>query len=388
MKINLPVLSDADRRSHGEPRTAVSEHTPAASRFIALDAFRGATMALMVLVNNAGDGNNTYGPLQHSAWNGWTITDVVFPTFLWIVGVAITLSLGRRLERGVARRQLMGQVLSRAIVLYSLGLLVYLFPRFDFSTMRVLGVLQRIAICYLIASVIYLWTTTARARILWIVSLLAGYWLVMKLVPAPGYEAGRLDIEGNLAHYIDRIILGRHNYLSTKTWDPEGIVSTLPAIATTLFGVLAGQLLRWKKSLMERTTVLFLIGNTLLAAGLICDRWLPINKKLWTSSFAIFMAGLAFLLLAMFLYLVDHLGYQRLFQPFVILGMNAITVYMLSELLAISLDRLGLHDWIYQHWFAVLASPRNASLLWAIAFTLLMYVAAYILYRKKWFLRV
>src|SRR6185312_12573130 len=261
---NLPALSE----------TAVSEHTPTASgptasRLVALDAFRGATMALMVLVNNAGDGHNAYGPLQHSAWNGWTITDVVFPTFLWIVGVAIALSIGRRLERGVARSQLMGQVLRRAVVLYALGLLVYLFPRFDFSTMRVLGVLQRIAICYLIAAAIYLSTTTARARILWIVLLLAGYWLLMKLVPAPGYDAGRLDIEGNLAHYIDRIILGRHNYLFTKTWDPEGIVSTLPAIATTLFGVLAGQLLRWKKSLMERTTVLFLIGNTLLAAGLI-----------------------------------------------------------------------------------------------------------------------
>ena len=345
-------------------------------------------MALMVLVNNAGDGHNTYDPLQHSAWNGWTITDVVFPTFLWIVGVAITLSLGRRLERGLGRTQLMGQVLSRAAVLYSLGLLVYLFPRFDFSTMRVLGVLQRIAICYLIASAIYLWTATARARILWIVSLLAGYWLLMKLIPVPGYGSGRLDIEGNLAHFIDRSILGRHNYASTKTWDPEGIVSTLPAIATTLFGVLAGQLLRWKKSLMERTTMLFLIGSTLLAAGLICNSWLPINKKLWTSSFAIFMAGLAFVLLAIFLYLVDHLGYQRLFQPFVILGMNAIAVYMLSELLAISLDRLGLHDWMYRHWFAVLASPRNASLLWAIAFTLLMYGGTYILYRKKWFLRV
>jgi predicted acyltransferase len=344
-------------------------------------------MALMVLVNNAG-GDNVYGPLRHSEWNGWTITDVVFPTFLWIVGVAITLSIGRRLERGVARRELMGQVVRRALVLYALGLIVYLFPRFDFSTMRVLGVLQRIAICYLIASAIYLSTTTTRARILWIVSLLAGYWLLMKLAPVPGYGAGRLDLEGNLAHYVDRVVLGRHNYLFTKTWDPEGIISTLPAIATTLLGVLAGQLLRLKKSLMERTTALFFIGNVLLAIGLICDVWLPINKKLWTSSFTLFMAGLAFLLLATFLYLVDHLGHRRWFQPFVIMGMNAIVVYMLSELLAISLDVLRVHDWLYLHCFAVLASPRNASLLWAIAFTLLMYLAAYIMYRKRWFPRV
>jgi predicted acyltransferase len=152
--------------------------------------------------------------------------------------------------------------------------------------------------------------------------------------------------------------------------------------------VLAGQLLRMKKSLMERTTALFFMGNTLLAIGLICDVWLPINKKLWTSSFALFMAGLASILLAMFIYLVDHRGYRRLFQPFVIIGMNAITVYMLSELLAISLNVLRLQGWLYQHWFQVLASPRNASLLWAIAFTLLMYLAAYALYRKKWFLRV
>jgi predicted acyltransferase len=345
-------------------------------------------MALMVLVNNAGDGHNFYGPLSHSGWNGWTITDAVFPTFLWIVGVAITLSVGGRLERGVARSALMRQVVRRALVLYALGLLVYLFPRFDFSTMRVLGVLQRIAICYLVATAIYLSTTTIRARVLWILSLITGYWLLMKLVPVPGFGPGRLDVEGNLAHYVDRIVLGRHNYLPTKTWDPEGIISTLPAIASTLFGVLAGQLLRMKKSLMERTTALFFMGNTLLAIGLICDVWLPINKKLWTSSFALFMAGLASILLAMFIYLVDHRGYRRLFQPFVIIGMNAITVYMLSELLAISLNVLRLQGWLYQHCFQVLASPRNASLLWAIAFTLLMYLAAYALYRKKWFLRV
>jgi predicted acyltransferase len=366
----------------------VSERSAGFPRLVALDAFRGATMALMVLVNNAGDGHNVYGPLRHSEWNGWTITDVVFPAFLWIVGVAITLSVGSRLERGVPRSALMQQVLRRALVLYALGLLVYLYPGFHFSSMRVLGVLQRIAICYLIASAIYLATTTVRARIVWIISLLAGYWLLMKLVPVPGFGSGRLDVEGNLAHYVDRIVLGQHNYQSTKTWDPEGILSTLPAIATTLFGIVAGQLLRLKKSLMERTTILFLIGNMLLAIGLICDVWLPINKKLWTSSFALFMAGLSSILLAMFLYLVDHLGYRRCFQPFVIMGMNAIVIYMLSELLAISLNVLKLQDWIYRHCFLVLASPRNASLLWAISFTLLMYLAAYIMYRKRWFPRV
>jgi predicted acyltransferase len=218
--------------------------------------------------------------------------------------------------------------------------------------------------------------------------LLGGYWLLMMLVPVPGYGPGRLDVEGNLSHYVDRIVLGHHNYASTKTWDPEGIVSTLPAIATALFGMLAGQVLRMKTSLAERMTTLFFIGNALLAAGLICDIWLPINKKLWTSSFSLFMAGLAFVLLAMFVYLVDYLGYQRFFKPFVIMGMNAITVYMLSELLASTLDATGLHEWLYQHGFAVLASPPNASLLWAVSFTLLMYLAAYAMYRKNWVVRI
>ena len=354
-------------------------------------------MALMVLVNNSGDGSHTYGPLNHSDWNGWTITDVVFPSFLWIVGVSMTLSLGGRLDRGVAKSALMLQAFRRAAIIYALGLLVYMVPFFDFSTMRILGVLQRIGICYFIASAIYLWTPKVRAQIVWIVSLLAGYWLIMMLIPTPGYGAGRLDLEGNISHYVDRIVLGAHNYSGTKTWDPEGIISTLPAIATALFGILAGHVLRLRKSLPERTTIMFLAGNALMALGLICDIWLPINKKLWTSSFSLFMAGLDFVLLAGFVYLVDGRGYRRVVQPAVIMGMNAISIYMLSELLAIGLGTVrwrtgatttNLQTWLYKTCFAPLASPYNASLLWAVVFTLLMYAAAYGMYKKKWFIRI
>src|ERR1700712_5328598 len=214
-----------------------------AERLVALDAFRGATMAFMVLVNDAGDGRHVYAPLQHAEWNGWTPTDVVFPSFVWIVGVALTLSLGKRLAAGISRGALFTQALRRALILYLLGIAVYAAPAFNPSTQRLLGVLQRIAICYLAAVAIYL-TTKVRGQILWIIGLLASYWLLMAFVPVPGFGAGRLDIEGNFAHYIDRIVLGAHNYHSTKTWDPEGIVSTLPAIATALFGILCGQLLK------------------------------------------------------------------------------------------------------------------------------------------------
>ncbi|HTP89646.1 MAG TPA: DUF5009 domain-containing protein [Bryobacteraceae bacterium] len=361
---------------------------PTGERLVSLDAFRGATMALMVLVNTPGDGGHVYAPLQHSEWNGWTPTDVVFPSFLWIVGVALTLSLTKRIEAGVPRSRLFLQACRRAAIIYVLGLIVYAWPDLSLHTQRLLGVLQRIAICYLIAVAIYL-TSSIRGQLIWIGGLLAGYWMLMTLVPVPGYGPGQLgDVDGNLAHYVDRIVLGSHNYVWTKTWDPEGIVSTIPAIATALLGIMAGHILRLKRTLAERTTWLFLAGSLLLTAGLICDIWLPINKKLWTSSFALFMAGLDFQVFAIFLWLMDGMGWKRPAKPLVILGMNAIAVYMASELLDQVLWATHLRGWIFTHVFAPLASPINASLLFALAYVLLMYAIAYVMYRRGWFLRV
>lgn len=368
---------------------------PFTERVVSLDAFRGATMALMVLVNTPGDGGHVYAPLQHSEWNGWTPTDVVFPSFAWIIGVALTIVLSRRLAAGVPRTQIFAQAFRRAVILYVLGLVVYAYPSFDLSTQRLLGVLQRLAICYLIGTAIYL-TTKIRGQIIWIVSLLAGYWLLMKLVPVPGYGAGRLDLEGNFAHYIDRIVLGSHNYAYTKTWDPEGIVSTIPAIATVLFGIMAGHILRMQRTLAQRAAWLFGAGVLLLAAGQICDIWLPINKKLWTSSFSLFMAGLDLVIFALMVWLVDVRGYKRFTKPLVIMGMNAITVYMVSELLDQVFDVIrftsggkivNLHWWL-NSLFTAVASPINASLLFAISYTLLMYLVAYVMYRRGWFVRV
>jgi predicted acyltransferase len=311
---------------------------------------------------------------------------------MWIVGVALTFSLAKRIAAGVPRSWLLLQACRRAAILYLLGIVVYMYPNFDPSTQRLLGVLQRIAICYLIAVVIYL-TTGIRGQIAWIVGLLAGYWLLMALVPVPGYGAGHFDLTRNLAHYVDRVVLGRHNY-EGATWDPEGIVSTLPAIATVLFGIMAGHILRLKRALSNRVVVLLVTGLLLLAAGLICNTWLPINKKLWTSSFALFMAGLDFVVFAIFLWLVDGRGYKRFTRPFVILGMNAIAVYMASELVdeilnAIHLSAgVTLRHWLFDTLFRPIASPYNASLLYALSYVLLMFLFAYGLYRRRWFLRV
>jgi len=354
---------------------------------------RGATIALMIVVNDAG-GPVSYHPLNHAAWNGWTITDTVFPTFLWIVGVSITLALGKRLSAGASRASLMVPIFRRAAILYAFGLLLYAFPAFDGSSFRILGVLQRIAICYLIGALIYLYTGV-RGQLATLIGLMAAYWLLMSFAAVPGYGSGRLDLDGNFAHYVDRIFLGKHNYRG-GTWDPEGIVSTLPSIATVLFGILAGHVLRLKSVLSERTTWLFVIGNALLGLGLICDIWLPINKKLWTDSFAIFMAGLDFVLLAGFIWIVDHLGYQRYVRPLLIVGVNAITLYLASEFGSEFLDlihvssggtQVSLHDWIYSLILNI-ASPINASLLYAVGYLMVMYVIAWVMYRQRWFVRI
>jgi predicted acyltransferase len=264
---------------------------------------------------------------------------------------------------------------------------VYAAPAFDPGTQRLLGVLQRIAICFLAAALIYL-TSGIRGQIAWLVGLLTVYWLLMAYAPVPGFGAGHLDVEGNFAHYVDRIVLGPHNYRPTKTWDPEGIVSTLPAIATAIFGLLCGQVLKLEKSLRDKVLRMVLIGIVLVSAGQICNIWLPINKKLWTTSFSLFMAGLDFLLLTGFIWAVDMRGYRKIVKPLVIMGLNPITIYMLSELLAEALDETGLHRSIYDSVFRPVASPYNASLLWALAYTGLMYIAAWAMYKKGWVVRV
>jgi predicted acyltransferase len=364
-------------------------------RLVSLDAFRGATMAFMVLVNTAGTGDHVFPPLQHAHWHGWTPTDVVFPSFVWITGLSMTLSLGRRLEAGTSTKSaLLLQALRRALILFALGLLIYSFPVPDLGTFRILGVLQRIAIAYFVSAAIYLYSGV-RGQVLWTLGFLASYWLLMFYAPVPGYGAGRLDIEGNFAHYIDRIVLGSHNYINTKTWDPEGIVSTLPAIASCLLGILAGHVMALRSwSVTRRARELALLGSVLLSAGLIGDQWLPINKNIWTSTFALFMAGLDCMLFGLFLWVADVLQWGRFFRPLVIMGMNAIAIYMSSELIDVTLYKIPmgastLRVWLYETLFAPLSSvPEVSSLLYAMAYVALHFVIAWVLFKKNWFIRV
>lgn len=365
-------------------------------RLVSLDVFRGATIAAMILVNNPGTWAAVYPPLRHAEWHGWTFTDLVFPFFLWIAGVAMTLSFAKRVARGDNRWRLFLHTLRRSAIIFGLGLLLNGFPYFSLETWRIPGVLQRIAVCYLLAAAIFL-LTNWRGQVLWTVGLLAAYWMLMTLVPVPGLGPGWLEKGANLAQYVDGLVLGRHMWAQTGTWDPEGIVSTLPAIATMLFGVLTGHLLRSARSAEEKTAWMFFSGNALVFAGLVMNVWLPINKNLWTSSYSVFMAGMALNVLACCYWLVDVKGYRAWAKPFAIYGMNAIAVYVLAGVLegALGAIRLAgparpvsLQDFLFQHLFAPLASPRNASLLWALCFVLAIYSVAWFMYRRKWFVKV
>jgi predicted acyltransferase len=375
-------------------------------RLLSLDAFRGATIAGMILVNNPGTWSEIYPQLRHASWNGWTFTDWIFPFFLWIVGVAMTYSFAKRKEAGDPKGKLMLHVAKRALVIFAFGMFLAGFPfglfldhHFSLSTIRIPGVLQRIAICYFFASLIYLYSGT-RAQVAWIVGLLAGYWLLVKLVPVPGYGAGVLEPTGNLCWWIDSNLLAGHTWRGAPVpgFDPEGILSTIPAIATTLFGVLTGTWLRTDRSKEEKTAWMFVAGNFLLLLGATLDMWLPINKNLWTSSYSVFMAGWASVCLAMFYWLIDVKGYTKWATPFVIYGMNAITVFVLAGVVGRLLGLIhvaqpdgtstSLQRYIFETFYLPIASPINASLLYAITFILVMFLVVWLMWKKKWFLKV
>lgn len=356
-------------------------------RLTSLDAFRGATIAAMLLVNNAGDWNHVYPPLLHAKWHGWTPTDLVFPFFLWIVGVSMTFSFARRMARGDGRRAILLHVLRRSALIFAVGLFLNAFPAFDFEHLRIPGVLQRIALCYLAAGAIVLYTDI-KGQIGAAIALLAGYWALMTLVPVPGYGAGVLEPEGNFAQWVDRLFLEGHMYAATRTWDPEGFVSTLPAIATTLFGIFAGHLLRSELRVAEKSAWLFTGGGVLLLAGLMLDPLLPINKNLWTSTYSMFTAGMAALLFSGCYWLIDGNGFKRFARPFVIYGLNPIVIYTLSGIVGDLLSVTGIGKALYRNVFLPVASPVNASLLYALSHVAFFFLVAWLLYRRNWIIRL
>jgi predicted acyltransferase len=379
-----------------QPGDTFATTSAAPARLLSLDAFRGLTIAGMLLVNNPGSWSHVYAPLRHAEWHGWTPTDLIFPSFLLIVGCAIPLSLGRRIERGDSRGRLFARVIRRSLLIFALGLLLNAFP-FDrpLLTFRIPGVLQRIAVCYLVASAVFL-TTGLRAQVITTVGLLLGYWMLMTCVPVPGIGTGDLSRPGNLAAWVDRGILGGHLY--KKDYDPEGLLSTIPAVATTLIGVLAGRWLAGGRPVAEKVAALSSVGFGLFVLGWAWEPFFPLNKALWTSSFVLYCAGLSLLTLGVCGWLIEVENRRRWATPFLILGSNAILAFVLSGLLARVLtlvkvvgsggESITLRSLIYQEGFARWAPPHVASLLFGLSYVLLWLGVLSVFYRYKLFLRV
>jgi predicted acyltransferase len=363
-------------------------------RLVSLDVFRGLTIAGMIVVNNPGSWSAVYPPLRHAPWDGWTPTDLVFPFFLLIVGVAIPFSFGRRSASGTGRFGLVLRIVRRSLVIFGLGLLLAGFPSYELAKIRIPGVLQRIAVCYLIASLIEL-AAGVRTKVGIVVVLLVGYWLAMAFAPYPGHEAGDLSRSGNLAAFVDRAALSGHLY--KPDYDPEGLLSTIPAVATTLIGVLASHWLRSGRSAFEKDAGLFVAGWFGVVLGLIWNAAFPINKALWTSSFVVLTAGLGLQALAVCYWLIDIHGIRAWSRPFAILGRNAITAYVLSGLLARLLGMVSWPDasgrtttpkgWLVESLGRVGLSPMNASLAFAILYLAVVFVPVYAMDRKGMYLK-
>ena len=376
-------------------------------RLLSLDVFRGATVAGMMMVNNPGSWSFIYPPFKHAEWNGWTFTDLIFPFFLWIVGVAMTYSFSKRIEQGADRNKLMIHTLQRAMTIFAIGLFLNGFPfgllfghQFSWATIRIPGVLQRIAICYLIAGSIVLYTSRLW-QVRWTMIFLVVYWILIKSVPVPEFGAGAIEhAKGSLAWYLDSILLSGHTWAGAPApgFDPEGIFSTLPAIATTLFGVLTGHFIRSDRTPEEKTGWMFVAGNTLIFIGAVMDYWLPINKNLWTSTYSIFMAGMALDIFAFCYWVIDVKGHTRWAKPFQIYGMNAITMFALAGLIGRLTAQIKwsgadgtlitLKTWYYQTFFVWIGDPMFASFLHSVAFMLGLYVIAWVMYKYNIIIKV
>jgi predicted acyltransferase len=369
-------------------------------RLLSLDLLRGATIAAMILVNNAGDEASSYWPLKHAEWNGWTPTDLIFPFFLFMVGVATTFSLASRLKRGETRTTLLKHILWRGLLLLVIGIYLNGFPYHALATWRFYGVLQRIAVCYTISAIIALWVGK-RGQWAIIFSCLAGYWIMMRFVPVPGFGVPThnmplLDPDRNLVAWLDRKLLMGHLYEGTR--DPEGVLSTIPAIATNLLGVLTGQWLRSERTQRMKALGMAVFGGIGIIVGITISTWFPINKKLWTSSFVIFTAGMALVCLAFCYWLVDIQRWRRGTKPILVFGANSIAAYVFADFVAIALYRFQVlqpdgtsipwSQFIYDRFCTSWLEPANASLLFALGFVAICWVAMWILYRRQIFLKI
>jgi predicted acyltransferase len=394
----------ADRPTTSDPIVLTARSAPR-ERLLSLDVFRGLTVAGMLLVNQPGDWGAIYPPLAHARWHGWTPTDLIFPFFLFIVGVTTHLSIVARQRRGESERAIVGQILRRALMIVLCGLLLASFPWWPIERitgMRFPGVLQRIGVAYFFGALLTL-RGSIKTQVLVLVALLYGYWFVMTLLPVPGSGAmGQLVLDnssGSIAAWLDRAVFGRHLWRSSLTWDPEGLLSTVPAIGTVILGVFTGRWISSSGTIHERLVGLFGAGALATVAGLMWNWSFPINKSLWTSSYVLFTAGVAALTLATCIWLIDLAGVRWWTKPFVWFGRNPLIAFVGTGLMSRTIYSLirvpngdgtssSLQRVFYENAYASWLSPKDASLLFALSYVALWALILYWLDRRKWYWKV
>jgi len=372
--------------------------TAANKRLLSLDFFRGFTVAAMILVNNPGDWGHIYWPLEHSKWNGCTPTDLVFPSFLFMVGVSIVYALQSKKENTGGHNALLLAILRRTVILFALGVFLPLLSNFEFAHLRIPGVLQRIAVVYGITAVIFL-KTSAKTQAYIVVAFLIIYYVLMTIVPVPGFGPANLEPATNLGAWLDRTVFTEnHLWQSSKTWDPEGLLGTMPAISTCLIGVLTGNWLK-KGNLKSGHNLFAIIGTGvgLILVALAWDVVFPINKSLWTSTFVLFTAGLAIIFLGLSYWFIDLKGYGKFVTPFIAFGRNAITAYILGGYIPMFIAMIPLTSnghktnvwsYTYTNFFTPNFSPENASLLAAIVTVILTFIPIWFMYKKNIIVKV
>jgi len=386
---------------------------PPPHRWLSVDVLRGLTIGFMIMVNNNGGGDQAYWAMKHTDWNGFTPTDLVFPTFLFLVGISTVFSTQARLAKGDSKSSLLFHTVRRAITLYLLGLLVNSFPLFHLHTLRFYGVLPRIAICYLIVAILYLYSPSWKSKAALAIACLLGYWILMRFVSVPGFgtpthQIPLLDKDANLTAWLDRQIFSP-SHLYERTRDPEGLLSTLPALATALIGILTGIWLRSTRSIVQKARGIATAGCTGLLTGGLWNFTFPVNKKLWTSSYVLFAAGWSLLLLALSIYLIDIYGARRTtarsgdidaqtrrrYMPLLVFGTNAIAAYVLSELLPGALDfihpraHVPFLRWFYLELLQAIPYAPIASMVFCILFAAVCWLLIYaLLYRRRIFLKI
>jgi predicted acyltransferase len=387
-----------------------SANVSASKRLLSLDVLRGVTIAFMIMVNNNG-GRGSWHEMNHAAWNGFTATDLVFPTFLFVVGVSIVFAFQARLARGATRATLARHTAIRALVLILFGIVVNSFPYFHWEHMRFYGVLQRIAICYLIVGLFYLWDDRVSTKIAALAIALIGYWILVRWVPVPGAGVpGRdipfLDENQNIVAWLDRQLMPGHLYEDSplhNARDPEGLLSDIPALGTALLGLLTGLWLRAPRSVRAKALGLAAGAIACLALGYFWSIWFPLNKKMWTSSYVLAAAGWSLVAFALFYWVIEFKGWCRkgwskgLVWPWLVFGSNAIAAYMISELLGTVLEMihftvhgrvmnpLSYWDW---RWLHHIHDPGWRTFAYSVSYTFLCFIPVWVMYRKKIFLKV